>query len=101
MQWVGLHEVLGRRVVVPGPVEHEGGLVQARGSCSSHLRADAWACRPLGRQRTGKSHDDLERAREILGTKVTSGSFTQYPLKRGDRIEARVDPLGPVRAEFL
>jgi 2-keto-4-pentenoate hydratase len=30
-----------------------------------------------------------------------SGSFTrQYPIARGDRIEGRFDPLGPVRAEF-
>jgi 2-keto-4-pentenoate hydratase len=36
------------------------------------------------------------------GMKVMSGSFTrQYPLHRGDRIEARFDPAGPVRAEFL
>jgi 2-keto-4-pentenoate hydratase len=36
------------------------------------------------------------------GMKVMSGSFTrQYPLSRGDRIEARFDPVGPVRAEFL
>jgi 2-keto-4-pentenoate hydratase len=35
------------------------------------------------------------------GMKVMSGSFTrQYPLSRGDRIEARFIPLGPVRAEF-
>jgi 2-keto-4-pentenoate hydratase len=35
------------------------------------------------------------------GMKVMSGSFTrQYPLHRGDRIEARFIPLGPVRAEF-
>jgi 2-keto-4-pentenoate hydratase len=35
------------------------------------------------------------------GMKVMSGSFTrQYPLHRGDRIEARFTPLGPVRAEF-
>jgi 2-keto-4-pentenoate hydratase len=31
-----------------------------------------------------------------------SGSFTrQYPLNRGDRIEARFDPVGPVRAELV
>lgn len=37
-----------------------------------------------------------------VGMKVMSGSFTrQYPLARGDRIEARFDPAGPVRAEFL
>jgi 2-keto-4-pentenoate hydratase len=36
------------------------------------------------------------------GMKVMSGSFTrQYPLSRGDRIEARFDPVGPVRAEFV
>jgi 2-keto-4-pentenoate hydratase len=36
------------------------------------------------------------------GMKVMSGSFTrQYPLNRGDRIEARFEPVGPVRAEFL
>ncbi len=36
------------------------------------------------------------------GMKVMSGSFTrQYPLSRGDRIEARFDPVGPVRAEFF
>jgi 2-keto-4-pentenoate hydratase len=36
------------------------------------------------------------------GMKVMSGSFTrQYPLSRGDRIEARFVPLGPVRAEFV
>ncbi len=36
------------------------------------------------------------------GMKVMSGSFTrQYPLRRGDRIEARFDPVGPVRAEFV
>jgi len=36
------------------------------------------------------------------GMKVMSGSFTrQYPIARGDRIEARFDPLGPVRAEFV
>ena len=36
------------------------------------------------------------------GMKVMSGSFTrQYPLGRGDRIEARFDPAGPVRAEFV
>jgi 2-keto-4-pentenoate hydratase len=36
------------------------------------------------------------------GMKVMSGSFTrQYPIARGDRIEARFDPVGPVRAEFL
>jgi 2-keto-4-pentenoate hydratase len=35
------------------------------------------------------------------GMKVMSGSFTrQYALARGDRIEARFVPLGPVRAEF-
>jgi len=36
------------------------------------------------------------------GMKVMSGSFTrQYPLNRGDRIEAHFDPVGPVRAEFV
>jgi 2-keto-4-pentenoate hydratase len=36
------------------------------------------------------------------GMKVMSGSFTrQYPLARGDRIEATFTPLGPVRAEFV
>jgi 2-keto-4-pentenoate hydratase len=36
------------------------------------------------------------------GMKVMSGSFTrQYPLNRGDRIEARFDPVGPVRAELV
>jgi 2-keto-4-pentenoate hydratase len=36
------------------------------------------------------------------GMKVMSGSFTrQYPLARGDRIEATFDPLGPVHAEFV
>jgi 2-keto-4-pentenoate hydratase len=31
-----------------------------------------------------------------------SGSFTrQYPLARGDRIEATFAPLGPVHAEFV
>ena len=36
------------------------------------------------------------------GMKVMSGSFTrQYPIARGDRIEARFDPVGPVRAEFV
>ena len=36
------------------------------------------------------------------GMKVMSGSFTrQYALARGDRIEARFIPLGPVRAEFV
>ena len=36
------------------------------------------------------------------GMKVMSGSFTrQYPIARGDRIEARFDPIGPVRAEFV
>jgi 2-keto-4-pentenoate hydratase len=36
------------------------------------------------------------------GMKVMSGSFTrQYPLHRGDRIEARFTPLGPVHAEFV
>jgi len=36
------------------------------------------------------------------GMKVMSGSFTrQYPLGRGDRIEARFDPAGPVRAELV
>jgi 2-keto-4-pentenoate hydratase len=35
------------------------------------------------------------------GMKVMSGSFTrQYPLKAGDRIEARFEPVGTVRAEF-
>jgi 2-keto-4-pentenoate hydratase len=35
------------------------------------------------------------------GMKVMSGSFTrQYPLQRGDRIEARFTPLGLVRASF-
>ncbi|MGH7401770.1 MAG: 2-keto-4-pentenoate hydratase [Candidatus Rokuibacteriota bacterium] len=36
------------------------------------------------------------------GMKVMSGSFTrQYPLSRGDRIEASFVPVGPVRAEFV
>ena len=36
------------------------------------------------------------------GMKVMSGSFTrQYPIARGDRIEGRFDPIGPVRAEFV
>jgi 2-keto-4-pentenoate hydratase len=35
------------------------------------------------------------------GARVMSGSFTrQYGLAAGDRVEARFDPLGPVRAEF-
>ena len=35
------------------------------------------------------------------GAQVMSGSFTrQYDLHRGDAVEARFDPLGPVRAEF-
>jgi 2-keto-4-pentenoate hydratase len=30
-----------------------------------------------------------------------SGSFTrQYALTRGDRVESRFDPVGPVTAEF-
>ena len=36
------------------------------------------------------------------GMKVMSGSFTrQYLLDPGDRIEARFDPVGTVRAEFI
>lgn len=36
------------------------------------------------------------------GMKVMSGSFTrQYPISRGDRIEATFTPLGPVRASFV
>ena len=36
------------------------------------------------------------------GMKVMSGSFTrQYLLNAGDRIEARFDPVGTVRAEFV
>ncbi|MGH7386448.1 MAG: 2-keto-4-pentenoate hydratase, partial [Candidatus Rokuibacteriota bacterium] len=36
------------------------------------------------------------------GMKVMSGSFTrQYPLSRGDRIEASFVPVGPVRAAFV
>ena len=36
------------------------------------------------------------------GMKVMSGSFTrQYLLSAGDRIEARFDPVGTVRAEFV
>ncbi len=36
------------------------------------------------------------------GMKVMSGSFTrQYPLKAADRIEARFEPVGTVRAEFV
>ncbi len=35
------------------------------------------------------------------GTRVMSGSFTrQYDVHRGDVVEARFEPLGPVRAEF-
>lgn len=35
------------------------------------------------------------------GMRIMSGSFTkQYVLARGDRVEARFDPLGPVRASF-
>jgi 2-keto-4-pentenoate hydratase len=35
------------------------------------------------------------------GARVMSGSFTrQYDLGRGDRVEARFDPLGRVSAEF-
>lgn len=35
------------------------------------------------------------------GMRVMSGSFTrQYDLHRGDVVEARFEPLGPVRAEF-
>ncbi len=35
------------------------------------------------------------------GAQVMSGSFTrQYALSRGDRVEARFDPVGPVTAEF-
>ena len=35
------------------------------------------------------------------GMKVMSGSFTrQYLLNAGDRIEARFDPVGTVRADF-
>ena len=34
------------------------------------------------------------------GARVMSGSFTrQYPLVRGDRVEARFDPLGAVRVD--
>jgi 2-keto-4-pentenoate hydratase len=35
------------------------------------------------------------------GAQVMSGSFTrQYALTRGDRVESRFDPVGPVTAEF-
>jgi len=35
------------------------------------------------------------------GAQVMSGSFTrQYALSRGDRVEARFDPIGPVAAQF-
>ncbi len=35
------------------------------------------------------------------GQRIMSGSLTkQYPLARGDRIEARFEPFGTVRAEF-
>jgi len=35
------------------------------------------------------------------GSRVMSGSFTrQYEIARGDAVEARFEPLGPVRAEF-
>ena len=35
------------------------------------------------------------------GARVMSGSFTrQYLLEKGDRVESRFDPVGPVTAEF-
>jgi 2-keto-4-pentenoate hydratase len=35
------------------------------------------------------------------GMRVMSGSFTrQYALNRGDRVESRFAPFGPVRASF-
>ena len=50
---------------------------------------------------TGRRQLGLGLALEA-GMKVMSGSFTrQYPIARGDRIEARFDPIGPVRAEFV
>jgi len=43
---------------------------------------------------------ELDRRLEA-GMRVMSGSFTrQYGLARGDRVEARFDPVGPVTAEF-
>jgi 2-keto-4-pentenoate hydratase len=44
---------------------------------------------------------EFDRAIEA-GMRIMSGSLTtQHALSRGDRIEARFTPFGPVRAEFV